>query len=105
LTLNVASGEGLTLEEAITEARKSDERRKAIGYDQAALDASARQCFANGSFEESEEEIPEVVEEFYGEGLSRTDAGDHEATGESPIRPTLRDKLDMKALTQSGTTV
>lgn len=56
---------GLTLEQAITEARMKDEQRRDSGFDQAALDEAARQGFANGAFEELEEDVPAVVAEFY----------------------------------------
>jgi hypothetical protein len=58
---------GLSLEQAIEEAREVGQRRLASGFDQAALDEAARQGFANGAFEELEEDVPEVVEEFYPE--------------------------------------
>lgn len=93
--------EGMTLEEGIAEARSNDERRKAVGYDQTALDESAKQGFANGAFEESGEEIPEIVEEFFPDASA--DAGPdgdddvaHVPTPKPP-KPTLRDKLDKKA--------
>lgn len=56
---------GMTLEEAITEARRLDAVRKEAGFDQAALDEAARQGFANGAFEELDEDGPAVVEEFF----------------------------------------
>ena len=56
---------GLTLEEAITDARRLDAMRKEAGFDQAALDEAARQGFANGAFEELDEDGPYVVEEFF----------------------------------------
>ena len=55
----------MTLEEAITEARRLDAVRKEAGFDQAALDEAARQGFANGAFEELDEDGPSVVEEFF----------------------------------------
>jgi hypothetical protein len=55
----------VTLEEAITEARRVDVVRQAAGFDQAALDEAARQGFANGAFEESDDDVPAVVEEFF----------------------------------------
>lgn len=58
---------GLTLEQAIAEARTKDEQRKDSGFDQAALDEAALRGFANGAFEELEEDVPAVVEEFYPE--------------------------------------
>lgn len=36
-----------------------------MGFDQAALEDAARQGFADGAFEESEEEGAELVEEFF----------------------------------------
>lgn len=45
--------------------RQNDGRRKAAGYDQVALDAAGSQGFGNGAFEDSDEEIPEILEEFF----------------------------------------
>lgn len=56
---------GMTLEDAIVEARRLDESRRASGFDQAALDEAARKGFANGAFEDLAEDVPAVVEEFY----------------------------------------
>lgn len=56
---------GVTLEQAITEARTKDEQRKDSGFDQAALDEAAWRGFANGAFEELDEDVPAVVEEFF----------------------------------------
>jgi|SRR6185437_3366823 len=56
---------GMTLEQAIAQAREVGEQRRANGFDQAALDEAARRGFANGAFEELEEDVPAVVEEFY----------------------------------------
>ena len=39
--------------------------RKEAGFDQAALDEAARLGFANGAFEELDEDGPAVVEEFF----------------------------------------
>lgn len=96
--------EDSTLEEAITEAKTNDERRKAIGYDQAGLDAAAVAGFANGAFEESDDETPEIVEEFYNnsdeQGAGGGEPDPMPATSLS--KPTLRDKLDEKATRASG---
>jgi hypothetical protein len=64
---------GLSLEEAITQARELDTRRKAAGFDQAGLDDAARRGFGNGAFEESDEDGAAVVEEFFPEDA--TDEG------------------------------
>lgn len=56
---------GRTLEQAVADARELDAQRRAAGIDQDALDEAARRGFANGAFEELEEDVPAVVEEFY----------------------------------------
>jgi hypothetical protein len=58
---------GLTLEQAIDEARTLDERRRSGGFNQEALDSAAHKGFANGAFEELEEDGSAVVEEFFPE--------------------------------------
>lgn len=47
---------GMSVADAITSARAERETRQAAGFDQAALEEAARQGFARGAFEESEEE-------------------------------------------------
>jgi hypothetical protein len=87
---------GSDLESAITQARELDARRKAAGFDQAALDAAARLGFGNGAFEDSLEEGMAVAEELYPEdgerGITGSDAAPTVAT-----KPTLTDKLERKA--------
>jgi hypothetical protein len=89
---------GRSLEETITNAREVNEQRKASGFDQAALDDAARAGFANSSFEESEEEGSQIVEELYAE--TQNDGG----TSDNPPAPvamqpkaTLKDRLEKKA--------
>jgi hypothetical protein len=87
--------EGMTLEGAIAEAKQTDQRRKAGGYDQAALDAAASLGFGNAAFEESEEEIAEIVDEFFApDGGGNTS---NTTVPASETKPTLKDKLDKKA--------
>ncbi|MGB6007776.1 hypothetical protein [Castellaniella sp.] len=57
--------DGMTLHEAIQETRRADAERQAQGFDQAALDEAARLGFGNGSFEETEDDLPTVAEEFF----------------------------------------
>jgi len=83
--------EGLSLEEAVAQAKELDAKRKASGFDQTALDEAARKGFANGAFEELEEDVPVVVEEFFPETGSPD--SDHSASAE-PSR--LRDRLEAK---------
>jgi hypothetical protein len=86
-----------TLEETLAEAHELDGKRKASGFDQAALDEAARVGFSNGAFEESGEDVSAVVEEFYPQAQSADETGtesDNSATGDS-----LKDKLERKAAT------
>lgn len=89
---------GFTLEEAIARARELDNQRKASGFDQAALDEAARAGFGNGAFEENDEDVPAVVEEFYpgsdGEDGTEAEAGD--SPGDAPAPTSLKAKLDRR---------
>ncbi len=89
----------MTLEESITDAQKLDTRRKECGYDQRALDEAGRKGFDNAVFEFSEEETPEIIEEFY---PVATDDGSttNEATNQPVVnhKPSLKDKLESKVL-------
>ncbi|MGF6872197.1 phage capsid protein [Paraburkholderia sp. MM5477-R1] len=89
---------GRTLEATITEAHELDARRKASGFDQAALDAAARAGFGNGAFEDSIEESAAVTEEFYPpESGSENCQGDSNAESDEPPASGLRGKLEQRA--------
>ncbi|BES73040.1 hypothetical protein RE428_40580 [Marinobacter nanhaiticus D15-8W] len=57
--------EGLSLQEAVAEARERSRQLKEEGVDQTALDAAAAKGFGNALFEYDEDELGQVVEEFY----------------------------------------
>ena len=84
---------GMTLEKAVAEAREVDATRRAVGLDQVALDETARRGFANGAFEELEEDVPGVVEEFYPDAAEKTSFTAPEPTAP---RPALRARLQKK---------
>ncbi len=86
--------EGSSLEDTINQARATHEQRKQIGHDQEALDNAARLGFANGAFEESEDDIPAVMEEFYTEGEGNADFATKPAKLNG--KPSLQEKLDGK---------
>lgn len=65
---------GVAMELALQQARELDELRQASGFDQAALDATARLGFANGAFEDSEDEGSAIVDEFFPEPSTDTPA-------------------------------
>lgn len=83
---------GMTLEQAIAEAHAKNAQRKDSGFDQEALDEAARRGFANGAFEELDEDVPAVAEEFYPEAGAA--GSEMEATKERPAR--LSDRLQDK---------
>ena len=91
---------GVSVEDALTEAKRLETDRQEAGFDQVALECAARQGFSNGAFEESDEEGDSVVEEFYPEGISVLDT----VNTTSPLRPEkadqcrLANKLEDRAL-------
>lgn len=93
--VDITVREGLTIEEAFAHARQLNERRQSGGYEQAALDVVAREGLSNGAFEDSEEERPEVIEEFFTEG--DTDTGGNVTKAKSEGKVGLREKLTGKA--------
>ena len=57
--------EGVSLNDAIVQAKQIDEQSKAAGFYQEALDHIARQGYGNARFEVNAEEGLDLVEEFY----------------------------------------
>lgn len=93
--VDLVVGYGMTLEETIQKAQQIDARRRDAGFDQDALDKAARIGFANGAFEESVEDVPAVVEEFFPEALP-------EPTPETPISPPTKPTLAAKLKAKTG---
>jgi hypothetical protein len=92
--VDITLREGWTLEATLAEAQCLDEERQTTGFDQKALDRTAKAGFANGAFEDSAEESADVVEEFY------PDAPDQPLTkqdGSQGQPVTLADKLQAKS--------
>ncbi|MBL1272819.1 MAG: hydrolase or metal-binding protein [Oceanospirillales bacterium] len=57
--------EGMSLQEAVAKAKEKAKQMKEEGVDQAALDAAAAKGFANAMFEYDEEEVTQVIDEFF----------------------------------------
>lgn len=57
--------EGVSLQEAVAEAREKARQVKEEGVDQAALDAAAAKGFGNALFEFDDDEMSQAIEEFY----------------------------------------
>jgi len=105
---------GMSVDEALAEARQVESGRQASGFDQTALDNVARQGFSNCAFEDSEEEGETVVEEFFPEAGSAASsetgegttgdckAGGEGAAGSGKTTLTLTEKLNAKAALQNG---
>lgn len=97
---------GMTIAECIASAKAEMEVRTAAGFDQEALDEAARQGFASGAFEESEEDGAAVVEEFFPDefdaGVYGNGAGNAVGSAGSGIKPGLAEKLNQKAALMNG---
>jgi|SRR5690554_487307 len=87
--------EGVSLQEAVVEALGKAKEMKEEGVDQAALDAAAAKGFGNALLEYDEDEISQVIEEFYPAGAEPT-----AASGQS-MAVKLKDDLE-KARTVSS---
>jgi hypothetical protein len=59
--------DGVSMAEAMQQAREQFDQRQAIGLQQSQLEHAAREGFSNAEFESSLEELPEVLEELYPE--------------------------------------
>jgi hypothetical protein len=90
---------GMTLAEALAEARQMDGERESAGFNQAALDLAARQGLGNGAFEESEDEGSAVVDEFFPEEdaiPASENSLSMENVAETKAKLSLRDKLEQR---------
>ncbi len=65
--------EGVNLQQAIQMAKDIDQQGKQSGFNQSALDHTARQGFANAQFEVNSEEGLDLVEEFYSDENQKGD--------------------------------
>ena len=86
----------MTLEDAIADARVQYESRKLVGFDQDSLEQAAREGFQNGAFEETEDDIPDVLEEFFPESGTE-DSSANKAKDKIKGKQSLQEKLDSKA--------
>ena len=93
---------GLSMEEALLQARELDEARQASGFDQEALDATARLGFANGAFEDSDEETGSIAEEFFPEPTPESPPSTAPASEpQAAPKPTLSTLLKARAETRA----
>lgn len=71
---------GMSLEETLETAKRVEQERLAVGFDQKALDQAAQRGFGNGRFEDSDEDFDTITEEFYPE-LSQPNHSNQTASG------------------------
>jgi hypothetical protein len=74
--------DGVSLNDAIVQAKQIDEQSKLAGFYQEAVDFAARQGFANACFEADIEDGMDVVGEFYADENSET----HPVQAESKVK-------------------
>lgn len=87
--VDIGIRDGMSLEEAITQAKETAQRRQDAGYDQVALDQAARVALGNSPFEEDDEETPVILDEFYPENAAAP-------SNDTAQPPTLADKLEQR---------
>ncbi|MFZ3119987.1 MAG: hydrolase or metal-binding protein [Variovorax sp.] len=85
---------GMSILDAIQQARAEQEKRAVLGFDQVALDRAAGVGLAAGEFEDSEEETGWIIEEF---AFADVVEGNADAATGAHAKSTLRAKLAAKA--------
>ena len=93
---------GLSLEDALLEAKQLDETRQASGFDQSALDQAARQGFNNGAFEDTEDDTGAIVEEFFPTIEDQPRHIESQAQLAAPGKTSLAQKLESQATRHNG---
>ena len=86
---------GLSLNTAIGQAQELTVQRQTAGFDQAALDEAARLGYANGSFEDSPDEVADIVEEFYPDSPVPEEPDTH-------AEPTMGSKASSREMHRQG---
>jgi hypothetical protein len=84
---------GMDMAEALRLASELDEQRQTAGFDQNALDEAAKRGFGNSAFEDSEEDIGAIVEEFFPAESSTYQPRPKSAPQQSG-KPSLAEKLE-----------
>ena len=92
---DLAVREGLSLQAAVTQAQSIHQARATAGFDQSALDQAAQLGYANGGFEETDEDGLDVVEEFYPSQATDAQNGEGQVSngqtqGQASLEPSPR---------------
>jgi hypothetical protein len=89
--------ENLSLNEAIQQAKALHQQRLDAGFDQEALDQAAKSGFENGLFELNDDEMGDVIEEFYTASDDEVQQGEQvQATANKPHAVASNGKLSLK---------
>lgn len=80
------------MEEAIQQARELHNRRVESGFAQPALDKAAKEDLANGQFEESEEELAGVTDEFFPSSVEHTALFQEQRTAGQRLAAKIKNK-------------
>ena len=92
--------DGVNLEDAIVAAKVRHEARLEVGFDQSALDDAAKAGFDNAFFEDIDEDLPALLEEFYPEEPQtpaiQTTQGDSHTTALSAVKTPMNQPLKQK---------
>ena len=101
--LDLCLRDGVSLEDGVAQAKAEAAKQETAGVGIAALEVAARAALANGAFEDAEEEIPAIVDEFYpdqisgqGEEGSGLDGSDLPNSALAPLSSNLSDRLGAK---------
>ena len=90
--------DGVSLEDAVTQAKLAAAQQENAGVNISALELAARMALANGAFEDSEEEVPAIVDEFYPEATAEQgDRSDGTDTVITKGRASLKEVLSRRA--------
>lgn len=99
--VDISLRDGVSLTEAITQAKDKAKRHQEVGVNIDALERAARMALANGAFEENEDEVPAIVEEFFpqsdGSDAGHVDREISEPAGLAEGTTLLNEKLTAKA--------
>ncbi|KPM62876.1 hydrolase or metal-binding protein [Pseudomonas putida] len=87
---------GMSMKEALQAACELETQRQAAGFDQAALDKAAQRGFDNGTFEDSEEDVSAIAEEFYPTEENQTPT----VPSQRSAKTSLAEKLEARAEAQ-----
>jgi hypothetical protein len=100
--VDVTVRDGLSLNEAIQQAQALQRQRLEVGFDQVALDQAAKMGFKNGLFELNDDEMGEVLEEFYSASDDEVQHGEQvQATANKPHAVADNGKLSLKQKLES----